>query len=78
MREQYEIVIALRMQRVVQILKKNTYFATNMLPCAFNRKKNNLTFRALGVESRRGGAITKRNELVKVALAESDLLKMTG
>ena len=49
MRESQEIVTASRMQNIVQIWKENCYFVIVFLI---------LTFRALGVDSPRGGAIT--------------------
>ena len=45
------MVTASRMQNMVQIRKKNTYFVTNIFSFFI------FTFRALGVESPRGGAI---------------------
>ena len=47
------MVTASRMQNMVQIRKKNTYFVTNKFFRFFI-----FTFRALGVESPRGGAMT--------------------
>ena len=53
MQEPLEIVTASRMQNIVQFRKKNAYLATYI--CSFSFIA--FTFRALGVESPRGGAI---------------------
>ena len=52
MREPWEMVTAPRMQNMLQIRKKNIYFATKTKLFFF-------TSRALGVESPRGGAIKR-------------------
>ena len=53
MREPLEIVTASRIQNMVEIRKKNTYFVTKLLFRIFG----NSSFGALGVESPHGGAI---------------------
>ena len=53
MRKTLEMITVLRMQNMVDIRKKNTYFVTKSL---FVKKKRS-SFGALGVESPHGGAI---------------------
>ena len=56
MRERWEMYTALRMQNMQQIRKKNVCFVINK-NCRFCFVVN-FTFRALGVESPRGGAMS--------------------
>ena len=64
MREPSEMVIASRMQNIVQIRKNNTYFVPRTLV-----RFVVFTFRALGIESHHGGAITASNACIKYDLS---------
>ena len=73
MREPLEMVTVSRMQKMVEIRKKNTYFVTILLFLKFWKKFSG----ALGVESPHGGAI-KTNDTTHInGTQDSTTLKST-